>query len=387
MKHEVLDLQFTDLASRGSRFLKRGAVPFARSNPVLTAALLFSLLSAIYWFFIASDRYVSETHIIVQKTELSGGPSIDLTSFLTGSSSNNRADQLVLRDYLRSKDIVRKIDQALDLRGHYSSWKIDPLSKLKNSPTIEELHQYYLSRVSVNYDDYSGVLIVKAEGFDPGTAQKISKLLVREGENFMNAMAHSLARDQVVFLEKEVAILGRRAADARQAVLDYQNRNGLVSPEATAQSITGIVGQLEAQKTELQTRLTAMQAYLVADHPSLVQVQQQIDALNEQIDQENARLAAPQGNKLNSKAEQFQRLEMEAGFAQDLYKTALIALEKGRVEGTRTIKKMSIVQQPSLPEYPEQPRRLYEAVLYAIMAMLVAGVAHLLMAIVRDHRD
>lgn len=387
MKHEVLDLQFTDLASRTSRFAKNGLWPFLRGSPILAIALGFSVMSAAYWLFIASDRYVSEAHVIVQRTEIGGAAGIDLPSFLTGGGATSRGDQLILRDYLRSVDMVRKLDREMDLRDHYSSWHIDPFSRMWSDPTIEDLRRYYLSRVSIEYDDYTGVLVIKAQGFSPETAQKITTMLVREGENFMNAMAHDLARNQVKFLEKEVDILGHRAMAARKAVLDYQNQNGLVSPQAATEAIGAIIAKLEAQRTELQTKLSAMQAYLVADNPALVELQQQIDAVNEQIDQENAKLAAPQGGKLNSKIEEFQRLEMNAKFSQDMYKTALVALEKGRVESTRAVKKMSIVQAPSLPEHPEEPRRLYEALLYTIVAMLLAGVFHLLAAIIRDHRD
>jgi len=387
MKHEVLDLQFTDLATRTRRFAKDGLWPFMRRNPVFAVAIAFSLLSGAYWLLIASDRYVSEAHVIVQRTEISANAVPDISTLLGGNSTGNRGDQLILRDYLRSTDLVRKLDRELDLRGHYSSWKIDPFSRMRSDPTIEELRDYYLSRVSIEYDDYTGVLIIKAQGFTPEIAQKITRTLVREGEGFMNGMAHGLARDQVAFLEKQVNVLGRRAMDARRAVLAYQNRNGLVSPAAAAEAIGAIVARLEAQRTELQTKLTAMEAYLVADNPALVELQQQIDAVSGQIDEENAKLASPSGGKLNSKVEEFQRLEMEAKFAEDLYKTALVALEKGRVESTRAVKKMSIVQAPSLPEYSAEPRRMHETLLYTIIAMLIAGVVHLLMAIIRDHRD
>lgn len=387
MKHEVLELKATDLATRGSRVARERVLPFARRNPFLTAALVFSLLSAVYWLLIASDRYVSEAHVIVQRTELSASATPDISSLLTGSGAGNRADQLVLRDYLLSIDMTRKLDSELHLRDHFSTWSIDPFSRLESDSKIEELHRYLLSRISVEYDDYAGVLIIRAQGFDPETSQAITKALVREGENFMNAMAHDLARDQVSFLEQEVTKLGRRAMTARGAVVRYQNANGLVSPEAATETITAIVGKLEARRTELQTQLTAMQAYLVESHPSIVELQQQIAAINEQIDEENAKMASPQGNTLNSKIERFQRLEMEAKFTEDLYRTALVALERGRVEGTRTIKKMSIVQAPTLPEYAEKPARLYQTILFVIMAMLVAGLAHLLSAIVKDHRD
>lgn len=387
MKHEVLELKTIDFLGRTSRFMHEVARPFMRGNPFLAAALVFSLLSSVYWLFIASDRYVSEAHVIVQKTEIGGGAEASLTSLLTGSSTGNRSDQLILRDYLRSTDIVRKLDQELKLSEHYSAWGIDPFSRMTSDPTIEELHSYYLSRVSIEYDEYTGVLIIKVQGFDPDTAYRINQALVREGEAFMNSMAHGLAENQVTFLEKQVAILGDKAMKARGEVLNYQNRNGLVSPEAATEALSGIVSRLEAQRTELQTQLAVRQAYLVDDHPRLVELQQQIDAIGDQIDEENAKMASPQGNKLNSKIEEFQRLQLQAEFAQNMYKSALIALEQGRVEGTRMIKKMSIVQTPLKPDSAQKPERLYEAFLYTIMAMLFAGVAHLLMAIVKDHRD
>lgn len=387
MKHEILELQFNDLTARSTQFVKRGIWPAAKRNPVLAVAVVFSLLSAIYWLLIASDRYVSEAHVIVQRTELTSTAPGDLAGLLTGISSVNRGDQLILRDYLQSMDMVKKLDVELNLRGHYSDWGIDPISRLESDPTLEELHRYYLSRVSIEFDDYTGVLIIRAEGFDPVTAQQLTRTLVREGEKFMNAMAHSLARDQVRFLERQVAQLNDRAIDARRAVLNYQNKHGLVSPEAATETISVIVAKLEAQRTELQTQLRSLQSYLVPDHPNIVELEQQIDAVNRQMEEETGKLTSPRGGKLNTQLEEFQRLQMEAEFAQDLYKSALIALEKGRVEGTRTIKKMSVVQSANLPEYAEKPSRWYNTLLYIILAMLVAGVVHLLMAIVKDHRD
>ena len=85
--------------------------------------------------------------------------------------------------------------------------------------------------------------------------------------------------------------------------------------------------------------------------------------------------------------EEIQRLELEAGFAQELYKSALAALEQGRIEAVRTLKKVSVLQAPTLPEYPLQPRRVYNTVVTALLAVLLAGVLNLIIIIVRDHRD
>lgn len=359
-----------------------------RKHPLLAIALVTTLLAALYWLFIASDRYVSEARVVIQRTDLPGGQTMDFASLLGGANSGSRSDQLLLREHLMSVDLLTKLDAKLDLRGHYSNSRRDPLSRLWfEDASIEWFHRHYLSRVSVNLDEYAGVLVIQAQAYDPRMAQAIASQLVQEGEQTMNRLAHQLAQAQVQFLEQQVASLHQRVLQTRRAVLDFQDKKGLVSPQASAESITAIVARLESQRAELQTQRSALQAYLVPQHPSIVLLDQQITAIQQQIAQEQNKLASAGGKTLNRTVEAFQRLEMEASFAQDVYKTALIALEKGRVEATRTLKKMSLLQAPSLPEYPLQPNRFYNLLVFAIVALLMAGVMHLLLAIVKDHTD
>ena len=113
----------------------------------------------------------------------------------------------------------------------------------------------------------------------------------------------------------------------------------------------------------------------------------QIAAIDKQIAEQQSRLTGKSGKSLNSTVEEYQRLQMEAGFAEDVYKTALAGLEKGRVEVTRTLKKVSVLQAPTLPEESLQPRRLYNIVTFVLVTMLVAGILTLLAAIIRDHKD
>lgn len=355
---------------------------------ILGAAIIVSMFAAIYWLVIASDRYVSEAHIIIQRTDLVGGQSMDFSSLLGMASNGNRADQLLLRDFLLSVDMLKKLDAQLNLRAHYSDSQRDPLSRMwLRDGSLESFHRHYLKRVSVEFDEYAGVLQVKAQGYDPQTAHAVTSMLVKEGERFMNDMARNLALEQVAFLEKQVAQMSQRTMQARQAVLSYQNKKGLVSPQATVENIAGSVARLEARKTEMQAQRSSLQAFLVADHPNIIQLSQQIDALDKQIAQEEAKLVSPTGKTLNRTVEEFQRLEMEAGFAQDVYKTALIALEKGRIEAIRTLKKVSVLQAPTHPEYALEPRRFYNTLVFTLAALLLAGIAQLLAAIVRDHKD
>lgn len=353
---------------------------------------LGAVVAVSYWGVYASDLYISEAHVLIQNTQISSGQTFDLGSLLGATSpTNDRADQLLLRDHLLSIDMLRKLDASLHLKEHYMNPEHDWFSRMGTRYNrfleIEEFHDYYLGRVSVEFDDYAGVLVIQAEAYDPQTARAITAALVKDGEQFMNTLAHNLAQEQLDFLKRQVAEIGQSTLQARQDLLDYQNRHGLASPQATTENLAGIVNGLQAQLAGLRASRTAMLGYLMPDSAGVVDLNLQIAAVEQQIAIENAKLAAPQGKALNSAVEEYQRLEMKASFTQDVYKTALTSLEQGRLEASRTIKKMSVLLSPTLPEYPLEPRRIYTGTLFVLGTLIVSGIAHLLAAIIRDHKD
>jgi len=355
-------------------------------HPLMAIAVVTSFLAAAYWLLIASDRYVSVAHVMVQRADLPGAPTMEFSGALAGMlGGSNHADQYLLRDHLLSVDMLRKLDAKLNLREHYGS-NGDWLSRLWRTE-LEWFHRHYQSRTEVYFDELSGILYLNAQAYDPKKAHAIVNALVVEGEQFMNRQAHALAEEQVRFLDGEVARWKDAELKARQAVLAYQNRHGLISPLASAETLTATLAQLEGKRIELEAQRSAMQSYLVSNHPNIVQLEQQITAIVGQIANEKARLTAPSGKALNQKVEEFQRLEFEAGFAQEVYRTALAALERGRVEAARTIKKVVVVQTPTLPEYAEQPRRYYNTLAFALVAFMLAGIVHLIAAIIREHKD
>ncbi|MDL2269835.1 hypothetical protein LJC71_10695 [Desulfosarcina sp. OttesenSCG-928-A07] len=357
---------------------------------LIRLVLVSSLLTVLYWLLFASDRYVSEATIIIQRTDLTGGQEFDFSQILTGAGAGSRPDQLLLREHLLSVDMLQKLDAALNLRAHYSDSQYDIISRMWfKDPEIEWFYRHYLSRVTIEFDDFAGVLRIRAQAYDPQIAHAITTLLVEDGEEFMNQIAHELATVQVTFLTTQVQAAQDRLMEARSVLLDFQNRKGVVSPQATAESINAIIARLDAQRTEIQTQLAALPALLDKNHPNIVRLKQSLEAVEGQIARERAKLASPSGKKqaLNYTLEEFQRIEMAVTFAQDIYKTALVGLERGRMEATRMIKKVSILQSPVMPEYSTQPRRLYNSVVTLLLAGLLAGILKLVESIIRDHVD
>ncbi len=354
---------------------------------IIRSILLMGLLTVGYWLF-SSDRYVSEAIVIIQNTESVGLPTLDIGSMLGGLGGANKPDQLLLREHLLSVDMLKKLDAAFDLRSHYSDSRRDFASRMWfRDGSIEWFHRYYLSRVSVVFDDYAGVLRVSAQAYDAKTAQAIAAMLVKEGERFMNEMSHALARAQVNFLDKQVALAQEQVLKASKAMLDFQNQKGLASPKATVESIYAIIAKLEGQRTELQTQLASLPRNLDRNHPTKKSLQQSLQAVERQIAQEHAKLASTSGKPLNSLVEEEQRLELELKFKQDLYKTSLVGLEKGRMDAARTLKHVSVLQMPVMPEYAMEPRRIYGVIATMCITLLLVGIVNLLKAVILDHVD
>jgi capsular polysaccharide transport system permease protein len=351
-------------------------------------AALLCVAAVMYWGLLASDRYVSEAHVIIQQIDSPAGKGLDISSMIGMSGGSTRADQMFLRDHLLSVDMLAKLDSQLGLREHYSDRRYDMLSRLWSQDISQEwFHSYYLRRIGVALDENAGVLIVRAEAFTPEKAHEITSLLVEEGERYMNQMAHRLAQEQVTFIEKQVEQTSERVIKARQAVLTFQNERNLVSPQGTAEALFAIISQLEGRLIALKTQRDSLLGYQQAQSPAVVDLDLQIAAVSKQIAREQARLTSSQRQTLNRIVEEYQRLEMNAEFAREMYKAGLTALEKQRVEAGRMLKMVSVLQYPTHPQYPLEPRRTYNTAVFILTTLLVAGILTLLKVIIRDHRD
>ncbi|WP_311950775.1 chain-length determining protein [Halomonas piscis] len=357
---------------------------FIKTQPHWALALLAIVLVSFYWFVWAEDRYLSRATVVLESPQIAK-PDLDFSSILTGSSGDK--DLLLLREHLLSVDMLKQVQKKLDFRQHYSE-NGDVFARIWNADTpIEKLHDYYKRRVSVEMDEYAGVLNIKVQAYTPEFAHQMVQLLLEAGEEHMNDMGQRLAQEQVAFLEKQLERLENRLDSARDKLLEFQNKEGLVSPSRTVESLNQVVATLEGELARLRAQRKALSTYQSVQSSDMQRVQAQIDAMHEQIEQQRDRLAQATGESLNRISSQYETLELKSKFAQETYSSALAALESTRLEAARKLKQVSVLQSPLEPEYATRPERLYNSTIFAIVVLFLALIANMLVLIVRDHRD
>lgn len=361
-------------------------IQFLNNNPVWAASLASILVVSLYWGLLASDRYVSQANVVLESPQLAA-PTLSFETLFSGSGSR-APDMLLLRDFLLSLDMLQELEGPLDLRAHYANPRIDFFSRLWDEQVpLEELHEYYQKMVTVELDDYAQVLRIKVRAFTPEKAKEIAVFLLRHGERHMNQMGQRLAEEQVKFLEKQVDKLELRFAATRNELLEYQNEHGLVSPTGTVESLSAVVANLEGQLTKLKAQRSTLGSFQSSTSPEVVRVNAEIRSLEQQIIAERARMAQRSGGALNTLSAEYRTLELKMQFAQESYSAALAALENTRIEAARKLKQVSVLQSPNLPQYPLEPERLHNSVMFAVVVIFLAMISQMLILVIKEHKD
>ncbi len=342
-------------------------------------------IAALYFCVIVSDRYVSRAELVVkQADQIKMLP--DALSML-GLGGSNHEDVLLIQDYLKSPDLLDKLDKELALKSHYQSHKIDYFSRLPENVSREEFIKYYRQHLSLHLDELSGVLTIELQAFDPAYGQRVVGLMLKESEGFINKLGHQVALEQLAFVEKEVDRAYQRVQTEKAKVLDFQNSHHLISPESTSSARLGVVSQIEAQLAQQQAQLKQLQSYMRDTAPAVVSVKTRVEALTEQLAQEQARLTGVDKDAMNEVTARYMDVQTQATLAADLYKTGLISLEQARVEAYRKLKHLLVVSQPTLAEDAEYPRRLYNLLTTGVLLCLLYGLIVMGLATLREHQD
>lgn len=348
------------------------------------------LLAAFYLYAFAADRYVAESVVMVRQegSGMTVPSGVDALSTMLGSSVASREDQYMLEAHILSSDMLRQVDDNLDLRNAYSSPMMDFLFRLDESATQDEFLEYYRDRVEVTVDDTSGLLTIRTQGFTPEIAQAVNEEVVEISERFINESSHRLARDQMSFAESELAKARVRLDEARGNLLDFQEEHGILDPAAQAAANTGLTAELQAMQARYEAELKGMLAYLNEDAPQVAALQAQVEGIRQQLQAERLRgITNTDGVSLNVLAGRYQQLIAELQFVSDAYRGALTALETARIESTRKLKSLVLVESPARPESAEYPRRIYTLTALLMGLTLLYGIGRLIVATIEDHME
>jgi capsular polysaccharide transport system permease protein len=347
------------------------------------------VLAIAYYSFFAVDRFVSSAQVVVRQEGNNPGAQLPgLGILLSGSNSASRQETLYLREYIVSMEMMQALEERLHWIEQYTQQRNDPFFWLIADTPREDLLNYYQRMVSAHYDETTGLLKVEVQAFSPELAENMVKTILELSEQFVNEVSHSIAREQMRFAQVELEGAKNNYTERKQELLRFQNRNKVLDGKSSAQGRASIIDTLEGEHSKERAVLTQMLYKLRSDSPQVKQQQQRVNAISEQLNAEKRLLvSAPDGSQLNVVASRFQQLTLDAGIAQETYKTAVAALDNARIEASKKIRTLVTVISPNTPQIALYPERLYNLATILLALLLMYGITRFLIASIEDHRD
>ena len=341
-------------------------------------------LVSFYYLFIASDKYVSEAKITIKQT---GQPPTSFNIPLFGIGNPvSREDAMYLKAYILSYDMLDYLDKKLNLKKMYQSKDIDFISRLSSDATHEEFLKYYQKHiVKISYDDISSILTIQVFAFKPEDAKMIAEAILEQCERYINGISHKIAREQMNFIEQELAYANQKMQNAKNRLLNFQNTYKVLDPTQEAQASASLVAQLEVQLAQQEAQLRNLLTYLNEDSFQVQALKNQINSLKEQIEKEKSKMIGGD-RKLNKLLAQYLELKLNVDFATDVYKATLSAFEVTRVEASRKLKNLVIISSPNLPDEALYPKRAYNIALASLLILLFYGITKLVIGVIKEHR-
>ncbi|WP_454812915.1 hypothetical protein [Labrys neptuniae] len=344
----------------------------------LTLALLPLALTALYVFVLATPLYTAESRFAIRGGDVQ--PQAGVGGLLTPGSSGmgvtGFVDGYAVRDFLQSREAMDGLAKKIDLAKMLTEHPADPLVRLPDDPTPDDLYRAYKSLITVRYNMIEQIVVLQVEAFTPEDSVKISNALIDLSDTFANNMNQRALNDALKVAQEEVSRSEQRAADARLGVADWRNRNANVDPTGDLTVLTNLIGQLEAQLAAAQTDLGQLKV-TQGDNPRRKSVETRIVTLRKEIDDTRQRLGG--GSETVAKQlSTYESLKIAQDFADTNLASARQSLDQARVAILRQQRYVSPIAQPKAdytPTYPQKLTALGSSLLVGLALVFLTSVA------------
>lgn len=349
--------------------------------------VLPSFFSVIYFGFLASDVYLSESKFVVRSPDKQSTSGFGV--LLKSAGFSNSGDEIFAAlSFVESRDALHQLDRDGSFRKAYSAPDIlifDRFGSLGWSDSFEDLYKYYGKKVAIETSSSTSISTLTVRAYSPGQAQLFNQRLLEMAESTVNRLNERGRQDLIRYAEAEVDAAKKRAAEAAIAVAQFRNESGIIDPERQASVQLQMISKLQDELIATNIQLSQLRAF-TPRNPQIPVLESKSRSLQREIDVQMGKVAGNQ-RSLSAAVVKYQRLQLESNFADKQLAAALSSLESASNEARRKQAYVERIVQPNLPDSPLEPRRIRAILSVLVMSLIAYGILSMLLAGIREHVD
>jgi capsular polysaccharide transport system permease protein len=341
--------------------------------------------AALYFGLIAAPQFVSHSEYIVRGVDAhrSGG----LAQLLNTFGVSRAADETsAIESFLKSREIVEKVNQRVDLRAVYGSGEADWFSRfprLWEHDSFESLFNYTRGVFDITKDSTSGVTRLDVSAFDPRSAQTIAVAMLEAASDMANGLNGRAQADLVESSRQELDRARDEVVKAQSDLTAYRNQILLVDPLAFAGAMLQEIGSLSLERARALAQLSEKQN-LSPNSPGIDSVKASIAALERRVEEERGKLAGD-NSALAGKVADYERMTLTRELAEKHYASALVSLETAEAEAQRKRVYIEEIVTPNLPDEATAPLRLRSVLATFVVSFIAFSILWILSVGSKDH--
>jgi BexC/CtrB/KpsE family polysaccharide export inner-membrane protein len=351
----------------------------------LLTVVIPTAVAILYFGFMASDVYVSESRFVVRspdKPTMSG-----LGVLLKSSGFGNGGDEVYAADeYIQSRDALALLNRDGSVARAYGSPRVSILNRFNGfglDGSREELFSYFRNKLRVDFETTSSITTLSVRAYTPSDAQKFNQELLELAEQQVNRLNRRGRVDVVELSEREVREAEEAARRASLALAQFRNASGIIDPEKQAAVQLQMISKLQDELIGSRMQLLQLQA-MAPENPQIPILRVRIAGLAQEIDKQLG-LVAGSRRSLSATAARYQRLQLDREFADKRLAAAMTSLQDARAEARRKHAYLERIAQPSLPDKALEPRRLRGIFATLLLGLIAWAIATMLIAGIREH--
>lgn len=353
----------------------------------IVVVILPTALATIYYLLVATPRYVSEARFVVRSAQ-SGGPGA-LNAALQGVGlAAAQVETFAVHEYVTSPASLADLRLTHDLARMYAPRGLDLWSgypSLGQARTSDGFEKSFKRYVTVGYDSTTGISTLRVQAFDPKDAREIASALLSGGEALVNHLNERSTNDAVNGARSAQARATEKLTEAQARMMAFRDKERFIDPETTL----GPAGQILASLMVSAAQLRAERDQVAAEapqSPQLASLDGRISSLERQIAAEQARLAGG-AQSIAPQVGAYERLTFERELASRELATASATLIAAEQSARQQRLYLERIVEPSQPETPSRPRRLFSILAVLTSTLLAYGLGWLIWAGVREHKQ
>ncbi len=393
---------------------------------VVTFSVMVALplaVTAIYAMVIASPYYITEARLAVREAtdrplvdtylgastfESLPSPTADrekeATAGTSGASQSSRAasivssvmqalsggqdaiEAFVVADFIKSQEIVNKLNRDNWLRARFAGGDPDWFQALPYDASHEVLSNYWRTNVVASVDITTNLIGLSVKAFTPEDSVAIAQRVVTECNALLSRLMERARHDRMADSKGLVARAQERYIAAQSALRNLRTDEYFIDPTMVASDSFTQLMQLISARISMDVQLRMMEPNLAPDAPQLKVLRTRLAALDAEIARTKSALTDPRGSDKAAAnyLAVYEELETERALSLAFYQSALDTLERVRLSTERQAFYLAVFVPPEPPDHAAGPDTVRSVRLVGLVTMLMWGVVMVVAAASRD---